>query len=260
MVTCKPIDYDVLCDELLKHYLSPEYYQATKAQIKYVVSKVTATTIDEYIRLLIEGYINVEVREELDKYIDELLENKWFHQWPLVQLEYVLRSIHRKQEINCKKNIKRDVNIDCEIEILEALSIDGWPNAMTEIGAYNYIYKRQSEHSYERFVCLCVFSSRKGFLSAGGRLYSVILSGEYETLPEELQLLVLKEASSWLLINKGATLEDYEEKLEKYDLEEYKKMCRKVEKLQKTVSERFFMRETAGRLFWSDGGSPYDIK
>ena len=88
----------------------------------------------------------------------------------------------------------------------------------------------------------------------------MVLSGEYETLPEELQLLVLKEASSWLLINKGVTLEDYEEKLEKYDLEEYKKMCRKVEKLQKTVSERFFMRETVGRLFWPDGGSPYDIK
>lgn len=260
MSTCKPIDYDVLCDELLKHYLSPEYYQATKAQIKYVISKVTATTIDEYIRLLSEGYINVEVREELDKYIDELLENKWFHQWPLVQLEYVLRSIHRKQEVNCKKNIKQDVNIDCEIEILEALSMDGWPKAMTEIGVYNYIYKSGSEYSYERFVCFCVFSSRKGFLSAGGRLYSVVLSGGYDTLPEELQLLVLKEASSWLLVDKGATLEDYEEKLEKYDLEEYKKMCRKVEKLQKTVSERFFMRETAGRLFWSDGGSPYDIK
>lgn len=90
MVTCKPIDYDVLCDELLKHYLSPEYYQATKAQIKYVVSKVTATTIDEYIRLLSEGYINVEVREELDKYIDGDHLSEAIHRIPFVSFHLVI--------------------------------------------------------------------------------------------------------------------------------------------------------------------------
>lgn len=260
MTTYKPIDYEALCDELMEHYLSPEYYQATKSQIKYVTSKVTATTIDEYIKFLSEGYINVEIREELEKYLDELLENEWFHQWPLVRLKYVLRSMRRKTEINYEKTKKCKGNLDCEIKILDSLAKEGWPNAIKEIGIYNYIYGGGSKHNYESYICLCVYSSRKGCLTAGSCLYSEFITGKYEQLCEELQMFVLEEAAAWLLVDRGASSENYEEKLYKYDLEYYKKMCRSFKVLKKSVSERIYMRETVGRLGWPEGESPYEIK
>ena len=51
MTNSKPIYYEALCDELLKHYLEPEYYLTTKSPITYVTTKVTATALDEYIKL-----------------------------------------------------------------------------------------------------------------------------------------------------------------------------------------------------------------
>lgn len=260
MTNCKPIDYDALCDEIFRHYLDPEYYLATKTPINYVTSIVTATTIDEYIKLLAEGYINVEIREELDKYLTELLENEWFHQWPLVRLEYASRSLNRKTEVNYQKNSKCEENVDYEIELLDSLSKEGWPNAMAKIGARYYAYGGFLKHNYESCVCLWIYSIRKGYLAAGGYLYSLFMTGEYEQLCEELQMILLKEVSNWFLKKHNVTLEDYTEKLDKVELENYKKMVKRLEKLQKTLSERLFMRETVGKFFWPDGDSPYDIK
>lgn len=260
MTTCKPIDYDALCDELMKHYLSPEYYLATKAPIECKTSKITATAIDEYIKLLIEGYINAEIREELDKYVTELLENEWFHQWPLVRLEYASRLLHRKTEVNYKKNKKCEENVDREIEIIDSLAKEGWPNAMAQIGVHYWVHGGFQKYNHESCVCLWIYASRKGYQNAGYCLFSQFITGEYEQLCEELQMFVLEEASTWFLKDKGITLEDYSERLDKYDLEKYKKMRKGFEILKKTVSERTYMRKTIGSLCWPNGESPYEIK
>ena len=123
MATCIPIDYDVLCDELLKHYLEPVCYSATKIPINFVTSDVIATTIDEYIKLLSMGYINTGIREELDVYIDELLKDKWFHQWPLVRFELASRELDRKTEVNYSKKKKTEETLDYELDILSSLAI-----------------------------------------------------------------------------------------------------------------------------------------
>lgn len=256
MKTCKPIDYETLCDELMKHYLSPEYYLATKTPIKIVTTTITATTIDEYIKLLSEGYINVEIREELDKYINELLENEWFHQWPLVHWAYASRSYHRKTQVDYKN---KKENIDKEIKILETLAKEGWPGAMADIGVH-YQCGNNSENNYEQCICLWIYTSRKGYSFSGRCLYSEYITGKYEQLCEELQMFVLEEIAKWLLEKNDATLDDYTDKLDKWDLEKYKKVCKTVEKLKKLVSERIFMRDTVGNLFWPNGDSPYEIK
>ena len=260
MTVCKPIDYEALLDELMKYYLSSEYYSATKAQIKYVTSKVTATTIDEYIKFLSEGYINVEIRDELDKYVNELLENEWFHQWPLVRLEYASRSLNMKTKVDYSKLKNREENIDREIEIIDSLAKEGWPNAMAMIGKHYYIYGGSTKHTYESYICLCIYASRKKHPAAKWCLHSEFISGKYEQLCEEIQMFILNEVSDWLLESNDATLDDYIEKLDKWDLENYKKMCKRLEILKKSVSEKTYMRETAGRLFWPNGESPYDIK
>lgn len=260
MATCKPIDYDVLCDELLKHYLEPACYSITKIPINFVISDVTATTIDEYIKLLSMGYINVSIREELDEYIDELLKDKWFHQWPLVRFEFASRELSRKTEVNYKKKKKTEETLDDELDILSSLAKEGWPNAMVTIGMHNYIYGGLSKYKYETYICLCVFAHRKGYQLSGHYLFTEFITGKYEQLCEELQLLVLKETSAWILKANGATLDNYIEKLDDYNLAYYKKMCKKIDKLKEPVSHRMFMRNTSGKLFWPVCESPYDIK
>ena len=260
MATCIPIDYDVLCDELLKHYLEPACYSATKIPINFVTSDVIATTIDEYIKLLSMGYINTGIREELDVYIDELLKDKWFHQWPLVRFELASRELDRKTEVNYSKKKKTEETLDYELDILSSLAKEGWPNAMVKIGVHNYIYGESSKYKYESYICLCVFAHRKGYQLSGRHLFTEFITGKYEQLCEELQLLVLKEASTWILKVNGATLDNYIEKLDDYNLVNYKKMCKKIDKLKEPVSHRMFMRNTSGKLFWSDDESPYDIK
>ena len=257
----KSVDYDALFDDLMKHYLSPEYYLATKSSIKCIVDIVTATTIDEYFKLLMEGYINVEVREDLGKYINELIEDKWFHQWPLILFEYVSRSLHQKNEVNFtkKKSKKIDTSIDKELEILDSLAKEGWPGAMTEIGSC-FLCGFLPNRNYESSICLWVYASRKGYRNAGACLYSQFIQNKHEQLCEELQMFVLEETAKWLLEKNDATLEDYTDKLDKWDLEKYKKACKTVEKLKKIVFERTFMRETVGNFFWPEGESPYDIK
>lgn len=259
MRSYKLVDYEAIYDELLRHYLKPEYYSATQAPIKCVTSKIIATTVDEYIKLLIEGYINAEIREDLEEYLNQILENEWFHQWPLVRWAYASRSLNRKTEPNYKKHKNNNENIDNEVEMLDALAKEGWPGAMVEVGAYYRCYD-STEDNYVQYVCLCLYASQKGYGEARRRLYTEFLLGDYEKLCEELRILVLEQAHAWILEYSGATVYDYAEKLNEYYLENYKRICKKILKLHKSISERTYMRDTAGKLFWPNGDSPYDIK
>ena len=93
----KPVNYDALYDELLREYLGSEYYSAIKKKVEYITTPVTASTIDEYIMLLRKGYINVEIREEVNKHLMELFEDDWFHQWPLVRWTYASRILSEEK-------------------------------------------------------------------------------------------------------------------------------------------------------------------
>ena len=261
MANYAPIDYDALTDELLEHYLDPEYYQATKVPVKYVTDRVTATTLDEYVKLLCAGYINVDLCEELAEYnyIDALLENEWFHQWPLAHWAYIRRTMRRKSEAALKKKKQSEENIDCELEKLSSIAKEGWPNAIADLAA-EYYCKKVPEDSGERYICMWIYASRKGYRVAGHYLYVETIHDEYERFCEELQLLILEEVISWYFEENNVTEDNYKKMLVNDSLRYANKLCKKRDNLREQVARKMRMRETAGRLFWPKGESPYEIK
>ena len=76
------VNYESLYEEFLEKYLGTEYKIDER---EYKITKLEATTIDEYISLLNDGYINVEIRENLKKYLVELIEDEWFQQYPMLR-------------------------------------------------------------------------------------------------------------------------------------------------------------------------------
>lgn len=251
------LDDDVLCDELLKHYLEPEYYLATKRPLVCVTTKKMATTLDEYIKLLTEGYINIDIREELLKYLDELLENKWFHQWPLTYWLHTHRTFNRKTAVDYKKKQPNE-SVDAEIKILDALARNGWPGAMADIGRCSVVGRIPGKR-YEECICMWIYAYRKGYMTAGAYLFAQLNTREYKQLCDELKLFVLEGATAWYLDDNNATQMNYKETLSGWPLERTRALLNQSKRVRECVSGRTFMRNTAGRLFWREGESPYEI-
>lgn len=245
----KPVNYDSLYDELLREYLGSEYYSAIKKKVEYIATPVTASTIDEYIMLLRKGYINVEIREEVNKHLMELFEDDWFHQWPLVRWTYASRILSEE---------KTEEKVAWALTTLEALAKEGWPNAICDIGTRYWIGKYYEE-KHELAVCLWLAASKKGYRGVWYQLLAEFRSRRYEKLGEELQMFFLEEMLNRYLELNAVTLENYQERLDKHDTDEVKKMVSKKNKLNKSVSKRAFMRSSVAGLAWDKGEGPYKI-
>lgn len=247
---------DALCDKLLKHYLEPEYYTATKRSLTYKTTKKEATTLDEYIKLLEDGYINVELREKLDPYANQLLENEWFHKWPLIHWLHAHKEFYRKTAVDHKKRTTE--NVDGEIRALDTLAKEGWPGAMTDIGVCGFT-KRIPGKSFEQCVCMWIYAYRKGYIAAGRCLFTALNEKAYAQLCDELKLFVLEGATGWYLDDNDATASNYQETLSGWPLERTKALLNQSKQVRALVAEKEFIRATAGQLFWPEGESPYEI-
>lgn len=246
----KPVNYDVLYDELLREYLGPEYYAAAEKPNIYFDTKIEATTIDQYLILLTKGYINAEIRPELDKHIMELLEDNWFYQWPLIRCTYASRLLFGT---GC------EADTDRAITILDTLAKDGCPEAMFRIGQRYWYGTVQDPANPGRAICLCLEASKKGYYQVQEFLKQVYQSGKYKKLNEELQMFFVYEILMLFLASKNATQENYAEKLNEQEMEEFRKIVRRGKRLQKVVSERAFMRSSVAGLAWDKGEGPYKI-
>ena len=176
------IDYNYVASDTIKYYLGDTFCFSTGNNIKVNTALIEATTLDEYLVRLIEGYINVTIEERLEKYLIELIKDEWFQQWPLVRWAYASRIL------NHKKSSDRD--LEHAVSILFPLAQEGYPNAMCDI-AFCYCYGVGLERSYERAVCLWIEAAKKGHQSAKESLkleYSLSRSKE---LPEELRFFLL---------------------------------------------------------------------
>lgn len=251
------LDENALCDELLKHYLEPEYYMATKRPLVCVTTKKEATTLDEYIKLLSEGYINVEILEKLDKYADELLENEWFHKWPLVQWVHMHRAFDRKTAVDYKKRRSQE-SVAAEIRTLDFLAKNGWPGAMADIGRCGFIGKIPGK-SFEQCICMWIYAYRTGYMTAGAYLFAQLKTKEYMQLCEEIKMFVLEGAIGWFLDNNDATESNYKEILSGWPLERTRELLNHRKCMRKIVADRALIRGTAGRLFGPEGESLYEI-
>jgi len=244
------VNYDVLYDELLQEYLGAEYYPAVNNPTTYISTEIEATTIDEYLTLLIKGFINVRIRPELDKHIMELLADDWFHQWPLVQCTYASRLL---SGIGC------EADTDRAIEILDLLAKIGCPNAMFRIGLRYWYGTIQDPPNPGRAVCLWLEASKKGCRETQEFLKQEYQLGNYKKLNEELQMFLVYEILMLYLESKNATKENYAEQFNGAEMEEFNKIVRRGKRLEKVVSDRALMRSSAAGLIWDKDENPYKI-
>ena len=243
-----PLDYDTLYNELLKHYLGIEHYPITLSSEAYNTSEVTATTLDEYLMYLSKGYINITLDSEYDRYLMELLEDDWFFRWPLVRWTYASRILNGK---GYRKSTKR------ALKLLEPLVKEGCPGAIFDIG-FCYRYNEGLKFNYERAICFWIEASKRGYSIAQEYLYNEYEINEYKKLGDELKLYFLYEVFIHYPKIKGATWDNYAEKLADKETAQLKKIFNEGKKLEKVVSQKALFRSFT-HLFWSKEEDPYKI-
>ena len=249
MVNNYPVDYREIRDKVFSHYLEEQYCPLNEPQKEYRTEEKEVNTIDEYIRLLSQGYINIELHSDLDKYLTELLEDDWFFQWPLVRWTYGSRLLYGTGH---RKSVKRAV------EILSPLAKEGCPSALYDIG-FCYCYSEGIERNYEKAICLWIESSRMGYQKAWESLYNHYSTNQYNILNDELKYFFIYELYIHFPESKGCTWEDYEKYLSKNDIAVMIKIYKEGIKLDKIISKNFRSYSIA-RLFWDDENNPYRIK
>ena len=155
------VDFDSIYNELLKYHLGSEYYPIADNSDFYKTTKISASTLDEYLMSLIRGYINIELPEDLNKHLMEVLEDDWFLKWPLVQWAYWSRTLYG---IGRRKNVKQSA------KNLIPMAKAGNPGALFDIG-YCHRYSGGLEINYDRGICLWIEASKRGYRKAWEELY-----------------------------------------------------------------------------------------
>ena len=243
-----PADYESLYNELLGDYLGSEYYPLPAKNAEYKTDLVEAHTLDEYLSLLIKGYINASLRVGLDKHWMELLEDEWFLQWPLVRWSYATRLFHGQ---GCRANKKHAV------KILLSLAKDGCPCAIHNIGICHR-FSDGLEFKYELAICLWIEASKRGYYKAWEDLYNEYQMSFSKGLCDELRLIFLYEVFTGLLRSRNATRENYIQKFDEKEQDEIKQIYNEGKRIQKRVREKLVLRFSAA-LFFDDTDNPYNI-
>ena len=218
-------------------------FSTYNTEVKY------AETLDEYLMLLINGFINVNLRRGLDKYLVELLEDEWFHQWPLVHWAYASQLLYKAKSARANKRA---------VELLYPMAEARCPGALYDIG-YCYMNAKGLEKSYRKAMYYWLQASGLGYLEAQDKIKQEGYGSEYKNLPEELQLLFLYQIINFILKDNNADEDTVVDKLDIKERERLKKLCNRVKKLEKIVSGKKLLRDT-GSLFWSDEENPYKVE
>lgn len=247
------IDYNFIFKETMEHYFEDDYCLLLDKNPKVKMDTIKATTIDEYLVRLIEGYINTTIEEKLEKYSMDLLREGWFHQWPLVRWAYASRLLYNPDA--------SEQDINRAIEILVPLSKEGFPSALGDI-AYCYRYGIGVERSYEKAICLLVMASKKGYYKAREYLKMEYEQSRSKELPEELRLFLVNRVLWMFIEDHGLRVENsiiYHDELSADADKVLMKICNEHKRLRKAVQEKALLRHT-GHLCWSDEDNPYNIE
>ena len=110
-----------------------------------------------------------------------------------------------------------------------------------------------------RGICLMLEASKKGHRGAQCFLSWEYNSDHYKKYCEEIQMFLIYEAMMAVLVNKGATKENYGEKLTEVELVEFNRMKNQGKKIEAVVTERAYLRTTSADFFWPKDEGPYEI-
>lgn len=207
-----------------------------------------AYTLDEYIRLSMDHCINVEIDSNLLKYLIELLDDPWFHQWPLLRWTYASNLLRGTW---CARDVER------AIDILLPMADEGMPGALHDIG-YCYMYGLKWEKSYQKAISLWIQASSKDYRAAQNSLKFEYENGDYKSLPEELRLSLLREILRAFMRDKDIKGDNISCELDEKERKKLIKLKKEIDKLTKFVVEKERMRD-ASSLFWNEDENPYKL-
>jgi len=243
-------ELNLLFEKLFKHYLEPEFHGVLDKRKEYITEIKTTEFIDEHLASLINGNINIELYYELDSNLMEVLEDKWFFQWPSIQWAYFTRIF------NGNKRGKKKA-----IENLFQLAKEGYPGAIYDVGMC-YRSGEGVERDYKKWICLLILSSSMGYDEADKYLEWEFKYKESKELGTELRFLMLY----YLLL---AGIRRYALKIENDTIiesenihpvifKDYKKAFSEYKRLKKVVVNKNRLRETF-ELLYGDEDNPYKI-
>lgn len=247
------IDYHSVLQETLSHYFRDEIYATQRNDLQLITTPIVATTIDEYLVRLIQGYVNVKIEERLEKYLFELIKGEWFQQWPLVRWAYATRLLHND------KASARD--LECAATILFQLAQEGYPNALSDV-AFCYCYGIGVERSYEKALCLWIFASKKGYHRAHEELKREFDLTRSKDISDELRFFLVNRMLWIFIMEHNVPVVDsviYPECLDEKVQKQLRKLCYEHRRLGKIVIHKAVFRHS-GRLCWSDEENPYNIE
>ena len=240
------VDYDAKYLEVEERYIK-EHYPELKCPDKDKHTVHRGDTLDEYLKLLIDGYINVELRTGLEKYLMELLEDEWFHQWPFVHWAYVSRLLYKAKSDRAKKKA---------VERLRPLAEVKCPGALHDMG-YCYMHGVGLEYSYNKAIHYWVMASQLGYLDSQTALLEEYRYGSgYKNLPEELRLQFHYEVTKLVLGENHADEQNIYAKLNEKESEKFRKFCKATKGLEERVAKQQRLQEI-GAFFWGDEENPY---
>ena len=125
------IDYEYIFKETIGYYFKDDFSLPPMDKIKVNTRMVVATTLDEYLVRLNKGFINVMLEKRLERYLVELLNDEWFHQWAPIRWAYATRLLYTPKA--------SDEDIRRALDIIIPLANEGYPNALNDL-AYAYCY------------------------------------------------------------------------------------------------------------------------
>ena len=233
-------------------YLEENFPLSTPFE-QYNTEHHCADTLDEYLMSLIKGHINVSLRPYLDRHLMELLDDKWFFQWPLVHWDYGSRLL---RGTGCSKDVK------CAVDILLPMARQGIPGALYDIGCC-YMDGLQFEQSYTTAIYCWILASKQGYSAARADLHSEYWSGRYRK-HKEFDGYV---KHAFLCANLNFFMEDHhidesgwniEKQLNEWEREELRKLCKRIIRVEDKVLKNAPVL-LASTLFWSNDENPYKI-
>ena len=246
------IDYEYIFKETISYYFKDDFSLPPMDKIKVNTRMVVATTLDEYLVRLNKGFINVRIEERLERYLVELLNDEWFHQWAPVRWAYATRLLYNPTA--------SDGDIRHALDIIIPLANEGYPNALNDL-AHCYCYRIGVERSYEKAICLWVIASTKGQYHAQEALKQEYYLSRSKELPEELRLFLVRQVIRVLVRENNVRVTDSRPELDGVPLGArtiLKKLYSEHKRLCKAVEEKAHLRQ-ANALWYSVEDNPYNV-
>ena len=246
------VDFENIFKEIIGYYFKDEFSLPPMDKIKVNPRMVVATTLDEYLVRLNKGFINVMLEERLERYLVELLEDEWLHQWAPIRWAYATRLLYKPKA--SKAVIQR------ALDIIIPLANEGYPGALNDLGNC-YCYGIGVEKSYEKAICLWIIASIKGHINSCEALkqeYSMSRSNE---LPEELRLLLTSRVIRIRAAENNIRLTDFKPELDGVSLgisTIMRKLYIEYKRLSKVVENKVNLRQT-NSLWYSAEENPYSV-